>query len=1297
MCVAGCQDGAGGVEAHALEPKAPYPTSHAALPCPACRPALLAARCPALHIAPPSLPRAALPCVLRRLAGCAPPCPCPRAALLAVRCPALPTHTSAACRAALPCPRAPLLAARRPALPAHSPAACRATLLATRRPALPARRPGGCRAILPCPRAALLAVAPPCPARAPPCWPQRRPDLPTCTSLVPARRPARHAGRSIQFDTWLDDLQLLYLLSDSRDSVLLFNHTSGTSLSPPETTDSATRSQWLTRDAATCLAICNHLPLAERAPFGQHKIAKAMYDTVVARYSSPATVAPGRLILPYRFPELSAVATVKDLITHLRTSDTRYHAAFKAEFLDKNPPPMYITIYFIATRLRDSLCAVRDHFLALDPTDLTVDLLEKHLLAAETSIVAVAAARGTPRTPYGKRRIGKGKGGKSGGGGNRGGSGGGGGGSGGGGGGDGSSGGSGGFGGGGSGSGGSGGGGGGSGGSGGGTGGGSGSGGGGSGGCRGDRAGQTCGKFHTQHQCFSRLDVAWRAEFGDEVECPRWLELLRSGDDIFALDYDAILAAMYALIVSAEGDCYLCVPPDPSIEAAALGASETALPGTVPAEALHTFTLDSGASRCFFRDGTTLTPLPAPILVRLANPSWGPVLARSDWLTPPVFGGSVRLTLRSSPPLVLYDLCEYRCPPGCDGHYHHSWGHPSLPRLHGMHSRLLVSGLPRSLPPLPPSPAPPCLPCVEGRQRAAPHSSSFPPMTPPLQSLHIDVWGPTCVSGQGRERYFLLVVDDSTRYTTVFPFCSKGEVTDVLIPWIRAVRLQLRERFREDLPVLHLHSDRGVRAARPTITRLLATVVTCPSFESAAASALVAELVDFASACLVAETESECPPSVKGECALSTDVLEDREKDFECLAAAVPHLLIMLLAPEGDPNAPDIPTPRSYAEAITGPYSSQWQTAMDAEIASWKSTDTYVDAVPPSGVNIVDGMWIFRVKRPPGSPPVFKARYVARDFSQRQGVDFFHTFSSTPKMNTLGAPREWHDTLRTTLAALGFSPSTSDPSLFLRTDTLLPPFYILVYVDDLVFATADTEALSFVKLELQKRHTCTDLGPSALWLPVLLATVHSSVYRLALSSTFGRVQDWEAAKRVLRYFCSTSGMGLVHGGRCPVVLTGHADASWVDDLATQRLSQGYTFSLGSGSISWQSTRSSSVLSSSCEAEIYAGAMAAQELRWLTYLLTDLGERPRSSPVLYIDNKAMIALCQEHRLEHRTNHISLHYFLARELHQHGQLRLAYVATRANTADTFTKALEPSDHQRFCTVLGLVPILPHLLTA
>ncbi|CAI7884670.1 unnamed protein product [Closterium sp. NIES-53] len=442
---------------------------------------------------------------------------------------------------------------------------------------------------------------------------------------------------------------------------------------------------------------------------------------------------------------------------------------------------------------------------------------------------------------------------------------------------------------------------------------------------------------------------------------------------------------------------------------------------------------------------------------------------------------------------------------------------------------------------------------------------------------------------------------------------------------------------------------------------------------------------------------------------LGTDVLEDRQEDFECLAAAVPRFASMLLAPEGDPDAPDIPTPRSYAEAITG---------------------TYVNEVPPPGANIVDGMWIFRVKRPPGSPPAFKARYVARGFNQRQGVDYFQNFSPTPKMTTLQgrlheeiwlrqppgftgtfpagtqwslrrpvyglrhAPREWHDTLRTTLAALGFAPSTVDPWLFLCTDTSLKPFYVLLYVDDLVFSNADTKALTVVKSELQKRHTCTDQGELRSYLglqitrdralrtitltkshmvhqdlqrfgfqfsspqPTPLSTSHSLsappldesvepsgpypelvgclmylmtctrpglAYPLSLLARYvapgrHRKVHWDAAKRVLRYLCITSGMGLVLGGRGPVVLTSHADASWVDDSAMQR-------------------------SSSCEAEIYAGAMAAQELCWLTYQLTDLGEQPRLPPVLYLDNKAMIALCQEHRLEHRTKHIALRYFLA----------------------------------------------------
>ncbi|CAI7735255.1 unnamed protein product [Closterium sp. NIES-53] len=1048
----------------------------------------------------------------------------------------------------------------------------------------------------------------------------------------------------------------------------------------------------------------------------------------------------------------------------------------------------------------------------------------------------------------------------------------------------------------------------------------------------------------------SRLDEAWRAEFGDEAERPCWVELLRCGVAMFDLDYDAILVAMYALSVSAEGDCCPCVPSDPGIEASTLGASGSALPGTAPAEALHTFTLDS-----ILWHNTTLTPLSTHVPVRLADSSGGPVVARSSTvlLCPAVQSGSLSglhlpsfftnlvstaalqdamvttttpggqrilictctpmghhlatftlrpgsslYTLAKEPPQVVASAqvsTSGHVAPPCScrllSHqtllWHHHLGQPSLPHLRGMHSRLLVSGLPKSLPPLPPLPAPPCIPCVEGWQRAPPHSSSFPPTTAPLQTLHMDVWVPARISGQGRERYLRLVVDDYTRYTTVFPLRSKGEDLPVLflhsdrggefssnllqdfcrgegilqsftlldspqhngisecriglvmeprvslpetsptLRWTRKVgdalvfrvwgscafvrdtsadklsarsihcvflgfspdargwkfyhptsrrvfpsrnitspsgrpppplgpapsgvsrvdtlpgtvpvevavdsgaaqdaasggaelgsaehggvelggaesegagswgaepggaepvgvesrraepevvepgggesggaepcitassgglagaspRLsptpkpislqQLREWFTQ-CTRLHItvgaggtggaeaagphgartrepraagagvvdasaggtgaggagargagpvapgagvagaggavsggtgvggtvrprayfpastqpdpspyteqtggltehrelasHTGRRVPRPRPssvpsthamalcpssvplrvpllpppysslltipdpvfdlacadspTVHRLLATVVTDPSFAFAAACRL-----DYANA-LVAESESDRPPYVGGECALGTDVLDDKHEDFECLAAAVPCFASMLLAPEGDPDAVDIPTPRSYAEAITG---------------------TYIVAVPPSRAIIVDGMWIFRMTTLRLLLHVAAQRDYelhSLDFSTaflqgslheeiwlRHPLGFTESFPAgtqwslrRPVYSPQQVPREWHDTLRTTLAALGFTPSTVVPSLFLRTDTWLPPFYILVYIDDLIFSTADTEALTLVNLELQKRHTCSNLGPSALWLPVLLATAHSSVY-----------------------------------------------------------------------------------------------------------------------------------------------------------------------------------------------------------
>ncbi|CAI7798851.1 unnamed protein product [Closterium sp. NIES-54] len=125
---------------------------------------------------------------------------------------------------------------------------------------------------------------------------------------------------AVDFEVWLDDLQL-YLQCDSKDGLSLFDLTSGASTAPAA--DSIVCSQWTTRDAAARLAVRSHLRSTERTHFSQYKSAKTLYDAVVARYSSPATDALSRLMLPYLFPDLAAFTTVTDLITHFRTSDVK--------------------------------------------------------------------------------------------------------------------------------------------------------------------------------------------------------------------------------------------------------------------------------------------------------------------------------------------------------------------------------------------------------------------------------------------------------------------------------------------------------------------------------------------------------------------------------------------------------------------------------------------------------------------------------------------------------------------------------------------------------------------------------------------------------------------------------------------------------------------------------------------------------------------------------------------------------------------------------------------------------------
>ncbi|CAI7748402.1 unnamed protein product [Closterium sp. NIES-54] len=1792
--------------------------------------------------------------------------------------------------------------------------------------------------------------------------------------------------RPLEFSVWLLRTRRL-LESQVQSGESLWAHATGDLPSPDDPTplgsapDDAARARfasqradltaWKSRDAAACITLSSLLPESEEAHFTRVRTASEFLTSIKARYSTPTTVSLGRLFLPFLFPYLALFERSADLIAHLRSLDFSYRAACTDAQLALLPPPIAITIYFIATSLPDHLASVRDVLLLKHPSELTIEVLEYALKDVKSNLRSVASASGAVPPPLFHRCTvpqlptftaslaiattdvtaaavttssrSRGRGGKRGGQGTGGGGGGGV--------------------------------------AGGGGGGGASTGGGGSAGpgeasraAAGDPATAAGGGDARARQPPSGLPAAaggaaaWYLAHRQQqqplplqqppqqqVSGPAQRQPQRGTPHAMYAVVDSSASVSVYSSVASLGACLAELP------LASVGTCVDTSPGARSEDASLSFTLDSGASHCFFRDHTTLTPLPAPVSVALADPTSGPVTARYTttlpcpavpsgsltgfhvpsfsrnlvgvrprvsqhmgvWIEPSsetavcVDGdtyaplatfttepGSGLYTLHTDPgvqqqqrqqqllrqqrqqqqqrllpsaPVTSPSLvpashqvaaspqvamfgqvpvsgpvatsCSCRSLAHPTVLWHHRTRYPSLPCLRAMSRQRLVLGLPRVLPSLPPSLAPPCGPCVEGRLRATPHSSSLRPATEPFETLHLDAWDPAPRLGPERERFFFVVVDDYSRYTTVFPLAKKSEVTSTLIRWLltiegtrgrrvsclhsdrgglvmeiartsltharaphflwpyavryaahhlnlwprvsrpeasptslwtgspgvasrfrvwgclalvrdtsvdklspRAVpcvflgfpedssdftfyhppshrffysrdvrfeestpyyvryltqglpvpppplfltsapppappvqppppgpapsgvsqatppplvapqvqppspqsssqpaadpvgagargegptgassggagvgaepvvardsclpgagagpadfggaasggagapssgpgepgrvsvggadsgggapgalecgpgaaaapdttppphpyptqhqarvhraheeQLELEREERElqrleeqlqqprleppqqqeaqeleplqqqppqqqqqppppqqqqplppppvsslralglpsrspssspsppvsgpplphpdpspavfpysesslspppsqtwasrrsprarpsspvpftDLRTALLRSSRPrpspsvlpsppesaltaslstpvtdyYRTYRPILSRVLASLVTHPRASVSSFSALTAAVTEFASTrrldfatSLVAAPPSS-PLAVGGVSALGCDAVEDRQFELEFLAVASPHLCAMVLAPEGDPDALDISTPRTYAEAVSGPWASQWRAAMDAEMASYRSTGTYVD----------------------------EARYVARGFSQREGVDFFQTFAPTPKMTTLRvllhvaaqrdyelqsldfstaflqgslneevwlrrpsaftgtfppgtqwrlrrpvyglrpAPREWHDTLRSTLADLGFQPSSADPPLFVRRGST--SFFVLVYVDDMVFANAVRVALADVKSELQKRHTCTDLGELRHYLGLQITrdraarTItlsqshmvqqvlqrfelqHSTVQRTPLAvdhrltgpfpdepfessgpyaelvgclmylmtctrpdlafplSVLARFVapgrhrpvHWTAAVRVAKYLATTSGMGLVLGRQQPVVLTGHCESSYADDAETHRSTQGYCFSLGSGAVSWRSTRSSSVSTSTAEAEIYAGAMAAQELRWLTFLLADLGERPSSAPTLFTDNKVSILLCREPRLESRVKHIHVRYFLLRELQRRGQARFEFMESEANTADIFTKALPPCDHR------------------
>lgn len=152
-------------------------------------------------------------------------------------------------------------------------------------------------------------------------------------------------------------------------------------------------------------------------------------------------------------------------------------------------------------------------------------------------------------------------------------------------------------------------------------------------------------------------------------------------------------------------------------------------------------------------------------------------------------------------------------------------------------------------------------------------------------------------------------------------------------------------------------------------------------------------------------------------------------------------------------------------------------------------------------------------------------------------------------------------------------------------------------------------------------------------------------------------------------------------------LIGYSDADYANCPDTSRSVGGYSFSLGSGSISWASRKMKSVADSSCYSEYIALHEASHEAIFLRELLSAFLEEPSSPTTLYCDNDAATILTQDHVWHARVKHIRVKYHYVRELVANNELCIKRISSSDNTADILTKPLGRSDFFRLRLQLGL----------
>ena len=192
-----------------------------------------------------------------------------------------------------------------------------------------------------------------------------------------------------------------------------------------------------------------------------------------------------------------------------------------------------------------------------------------------------------------------------------------------------------------------------------------------------------------------------------------------------------------------------------------------------------------------------------------------------------------------------------------------------------------------------------------------------------------------------------------------------------------------------------------------------------------------------------------------------------------------------------------------------------------------------------------------------------------------------------------------------------------------------------------------------------------------------------AVNKLAQHMQAPTMADGRACDRVFRYLAGSKTLGLLFGrsgassGKGAVV-SAYADSDWGSDPSDRKSITGWVAMLSGDPVSWASKKQKVVSQSSCEAELYAGAAAINEIKWLRGLLDELSLADARSPILFGDNQSAQSLSKNGIKSERTKHIDIKYHFVTDEVARGNVQLQWIPTTEQLADVLTKALGAQQH-------------------